>query len=77
MSGLDQNLSGHVSIDREHWDVPVRVEFRAYLAFIRKMNRQLRKLEKRWQHTASLDARGVRSEFEIKNRISKKNKKPK
>jgi hypothetical protein len=46
-------------IGREHWDVPVRVELRAYLRFSRRLDLQLRRLVVRWAHSASPSARGV------------------
>ena len=42
-----------VFIGREHWDVPLRVELRSYLAYIRRIDSQLRRLVIRWSHTAS------------------------
>jgi hypothetical protein len=48
-----------VLIGREHWDVPVRVEVRAYLRFSRRLDCQLRRLIVRWAHAASPRARGV------------------
>ena len=48
-----------VFLGREHWDVSVRVEFRAYLRFSRQLDRQLRRLVVRWAHTAAPSARGV------------------
>ena len=49
MNNLDQNLLSFVSIGRDHWDVPVRVELRAYLDFTRRINVQLRHLTERWE----------------------------
>lgn len=46
-------------IGRDHWDVPVRVELRAYLAFGRRMDARLRRLVTKWQHTASPAARAL------------------
>ncbi len=46
-----------VLIRRDHWDVPVRVELRAYLRFSRRMDQQLQKLFVRWSHAASPEAR--------------------
>jgi hypothetical protein len=46
-----------VLIGRNHWDVPVRVELRAYLRFGRRMDRQLRRLVLRWAHTAAPQSR--------------------
>ena len=48
-----------VFIGRDHWDVPVRVELRAYLRFSRRLDSQLRRLVIRWAHAASPRARGV------------------
>jgi hypothetical protein len=47
MNNLDQNLKNFISIGRDHWDVPVRVELRAYLDFTRRINIQLRHLTER------------------------------
>jgi hypothetical protein len=49
MNNLDQNLLNFMNIGRDHWDVPVRVELRAYLDFTRRMNIQLRRLVERWE----------------------------
>ena len=48
-----------VLIGRDHWDVPVRVELRAYMRFSRRLDSQLRRLVIRWGHVASPWARGV------------------
>jgi len=53
MNKLDQNSLSFMSIGRDHWDVPVRVELRAYLDFTRRMNIQLRRLTERWANKAS------------------------
>jgi hypothetical protein len=53
MNNLDQNSLNLVNIGRDHWDVPVRVDFRAYLDFTRRINIQLRRLIERWEHKAS------------------------
>ena len=54
-SAADDN----VLIGRSHWDVPVRVELRAYLRFGRRMDGQLRRLEIRWAHAAAPKSREV------------------
>jgi len=46
-------------IGRNHWDVPVRVELRAYLRFGRRMDGQLRRLVIRWAHAAAPKSRAV------------------
>ncbi len=46
-------------IGRDHWDVPVRVELRAYLAFGRRMDARLRRLVAKWEHSASPAARAI------------------
>jgi hypothetical protein len=46
-------------IGRNHWDVPVRVELRAYLRFGRRMDVQLRRLVIRWSHAAAPQSRAV------------------
>ncbi len=43
----------NVLIGRNHWDVPVRVELRAYLRFGRRLDHQLHRLVLRWAHTAA------------------------
>jgi len=53
MNGLNKNLFRFVTIGREYWDVPVRVELRPYLAFNRRMNWQLRHLVGRWAKYAA------------------------
>ena len=50
MNNLDENLLSFMSIGRDHWDVPVRVELRAYLEFTRRINVQLRRLTERWEN---------------------------
>jgi hypothetical protein len=50
MNNLDQNLQNFMNIGRDHWDVPVRVELRAYLDFTRRINIQLRRLVERWEN---------------------------
>ncbi len=47
-----------VTIGRDHWDVPVRVELLAYLRFNRRLDVQLRQLVGRWAYAASPRARG-------------------
>jgi len=54
MNNLDQNKLSFVSIGRDHWDVPVRVELRAYLDFTRRINVQLRRLVERWENKSRL-----------------------
>ena len=46
-------------IGRNDWDVPVRVELRAYLRFGRRMDGQLRRLVIRWAHAAAPQSRSV------------------
>jgi hypothetical protein len=48
-----------VLIGRNYWDVPVRVELRAYLRFGHWMDSQLRRLVVRWTHAAAPVARGA------------------
>jgi hypothetical protein len=49
MNNLEQQLLSYVGIGRDHWDVPVKVELRAYLDFTRRINMQLRQLVNRWE----------------------------
>jgi len=53
MSNKPTTAAEGVLIGREHWDVPVRVELRPYLDFVRRMDCQLRWLAIRWSHAAS------------------------
>jgi hypothetical protein len=53
MSDEMSHTSEDVLIGRDHWDVPVRVELRAYLVFGRRMDSQLRRLVARWTRTVS------------------------
>jgi hypothetical protein len=46
-------LNDNVLIGRNHWDVSVRVELRAYLNFGRRIDMQLRRLVARWSPTVS------------------------
>ena len=56
----NKSIAGEdVMIGRNHWDVPVRVELRAYLRFGRRLDRQLRRLVLRWAHTAAPQSRGA------------------
>jgi hypothetical protein len=48
-----------VLVGCNYWDVPVRVEVKAFLRFSRRMDNQLRRLVVRWAHAASPSARGV------------------
>ena len=59
MNNQKLNVVDGVSIGREHWDVPVRVDVRSYLRFGRRMDSQLRRLVVHWQHAASPWSRGV------------------
>jgi hypothetical protein len=49
MQGVDPNTLQTISIGREHWDVPVRVELRPYMEFSLRITHQLQKLVERWQ----------------------------
>jgi hypothetical protein len=53
MNNLDQNPQSFLSIGRYHWDVPMRVELRAYLEFTRRINVQLRHLVERWENRSA------------------------
>ncbi len=59
MNNLDQNLHSYVSIGRYHWDVPMRVELRAYLEFTRRINIQLRHLIEHWENKSAPAAKRV------------------
>jgi hypothetical protein len=59
MSDNKSTVGDGVLIGRNHWDVPVSVELRAYLGFGRRMDGQLRRLVNRWAHAASPQARGM------------------
>jgi hypothetical protein len=53
----NKSTADDVLIGRDHWDVPLSVELRAYLNFGRRMDSQLRRLVTRWAHAASPQAR--------------------
>ena len=56
----NKSIAGEdVMIGRNHWDVPVRVELRAYLRFGRRMDGQLRRLVLRWAHAAAPQSRAL------------------
>jgi hypothetical protein len=57
MSDHEPTTDEGVLIGRNHWDVPVPVELRAYLCFGRRMDSQLRRLVTRWAHAASPQSR--------------------
>jgi hypothetical protein len=57
MSVHEPSSDEGVLIGRNHWDVPVPVELRAYLCFGRRMDGQLRRLVTRWAHAASPQSR--------------------
>ncbi len=59
MSNNNFIVTDGLLIGRDHWDVPIRVEVRAYLRFTRRLDGQLRRLIVRWAHAASPRARGV------------------
>lgn len=48
-----------VYIGAGYWDMPVRIQLRAYLRFSRRLDSQLRRLVVRWAYAASPAARGV------------------
>jgi hypothetical protein len=48
-----------VLVGCDYWDVPVRVEVKAFLRFSRRIDSQLRRLVVRWAHAAPPSARGV------------------
>ena len=67
----------NVLIGRNHWDVPVRVELRAYLRFGRRMDHQLRRLVLRWAHTAAPHSRnGDRTPSGLQQRAVNRGQKP-
>ena len=61
-------LNEAIVIGGNHWDVPLRVELRAYLRFSRRMDMQLRRLVVRWSHAATpqsrVEGKGERGEGE-------------
>ena len=59
MSNSNSIAGEDVLIGRNHWDVPVRVELRAYLRFGRRIDRQLRRLVLCWAHAAAPQSRGA------------------
>jgi hypothetical protein len=48
-----------VLVGTNYWDVPIRVDVRAYLRFSRWLDGRLRRLVVRWAHVAPPSARGV------------------
>ncbi len=60
MKSQKQGFAQAVLIDRDHWDVPLRVRLPQYLRFSRQLNRQLAKLVARWAHAAAPNAPGQR-----------------
>jgi hypothetical protein len=64
MSDNKSTTGDGILIGRDHWDVPVSVELRAYLSFGRRMDSQLRRLVARWAHAASPQARKLATESE-------------
>ena len=54
----EKMVEENVLIGRNYWDVPVRVELRAYLRFGRRMDGQLRRLVVRWSMPPPLERRG-------------------
>ena len=53
MKSSKQNLAHAVWIDRNHWDVPVRVRLRPYVLFTSWLDDELQKLVDQWAHTAA------------------------
>ena len=51
-----------IVIGGNHWDVPLRVELRAYLGFSHRLDMQLRRLVIRWGRTAAPRSRIERKE---------------
>ncbi len=64
MKGKQLLTSRYVSIERFHWDVPVRIPLRPYVEFVEWLDGELEKLADRWAPTAPPRAgvRGSRSE---------------
>ena len=56
MRSEKQDFARAVLIDREHWDVPVRVRLRPYVQFSRRLNDELEKLVTRWARTTASNA---------------------
>ncbi len=56
MKDTKQSLTQAVLMDRNHWDVPVRVRLRPYVRFSCWLDGELRKLEAQWAHTAAPNA---------------------
>ena len=49
-----------VAINRDHWDVPLRVALRPYMVFCRQIDGELQELVARWAHTAAPNTRRMR-----------------
>lgn len=60
MKSEKQDLARGLRIDRDHWDVPIRVRLRPYLLFSRRLDGELHKLVGQWVHTAAPGALGRR-----------------
>jgi hypothetical protein len=63
----NKSADDQLLIGRNDWDVPVRVELRAYLRFGRRMDVQLRRLVIRWAHAAAPQSRSVTAEARGEN----------
>jgi hypothetical protein len=53
----------YMPVGRNYWDEPLRLHLKRFKRFDRQMDRQLRKLIQRWQHTAAPNAQAVRRSF--------------
>jgi hypothetical protein len=52
-------VANSVLIGRDYWELPIRVDLRAFLRYSRRLDVQLRRLTVRWAHAASPCSRGV------------------
>ncbi len=60
MKSEKQDFARALLIDRDYWDVPVRVRLRPYVQFIHRLDGELEKLVARWAHIAAPNAPGWR-----------------
>ena len=49
-----------VAINRDHWDVPLRVALRPYMVFCRRIEGGLEELVAQWAHTAAPNTKRMR-----------------
>jgi hypothetical protein len=50
----------YMPVGRYYWDEPLKIHLKRFKRFDRQMDRQLRKLMARWQHTAAPNTQRLR-----------------